>query len=128
MKKGIQVIIAFVMVLLCTNVRANPGEKSSEDFFIGKWKVMAYGLPQGDVEMLITFEEKDGKMGGNISTGEENDEAMAFTKVELEENSITAYYTAQGYDVYFILEKEDGNKVKGTMMDMFDMEGEKVKE
>ncbi|QIA09147.1 hypothetical protein [Draconibacterium halophilum] len=128
MKKKINTIVMVVMALVFIAIESNAQDQNSEQFFLGKWKIMSYGLPQGDAELLVTFEKKDGKLGGKISTGEENAEAMAFTKVELEENSITAYYTTQGYDVYFILEKEDGNKVKGTMMDMFDMEGEKVKE
>lgn len=128
MKKRIQTIIMVVMAFVFVTIQSNAQDQNFEQFYLGKWQLTAYGLPQGDIEMLVMFEKKDGKMCGKISTVDDNSEAIAFTKVELEGGSITAYYTAQGYDVYFVLEQEEGGKVKGSMMDMFDMEGEKVKE
>ena len=127
MKKGIKITFASLVLSLLFVTSLAAQEKAVEDFFVGKWKVMAYGLPQGDTEMMITFEKKDGKLGGNISTTDGSSEKMEFTKVELEDNSIKAYYTAQGYDVYFILEKKDNEKAEGSMMDMFDMKGTKIK-
>lgn len=126
MKKRINAIIMIVMVLVSVAFVSIAQDQNLEQFYLGKWKVTAFGLPQGDIEMLVTFEKKDGKLCGNISTTDDNAEAMTFTKVELDEGSITAYYTAQGYDVYFVLEQDEGGQVKGSMMDMFDMEGEKV--
>lgn len=126
MKKKINAIIMIVMALVFVAIESNAQDQNLEQFYLGKWKVTAFGLPQGDIEMLVTFEKKDGKMCGNISTVEDNADTMAFTKVELDKGSITAYYTAQGYDVYFVLEQDEGGQVKGSMMDMFDMEGEKI--
>ena len=128
MKKKINTIVMVVMALVFIAIESNAQDQNSEQSFLGKWKVLAYGLPQGDAEMIITFKMENDKLAGTIGTKETPEEKTEFSKVEIEGNSVTAYYTTQGYDVYFVLEKEDGNKVKGTLMDMFDMEGEKVKE
>lgn len=127
MKKGIKFICSTVVVLLLVAASSIAQEKAVEDFFVGKWKVMVYGLPQGDVEMVTTIENKDGKLGGSIYAIADSTQVTVFSKVELTEKSLTAYYTAQGYDVYFVLQKGDGEKVTGSMMDMFDMKGTKIK-
>jgi hypothetical protein len=55
-------------------------------------------------------------------------ETIKFTNVEEKENSVTVYFNASGYDVYMTLEKKDDNHVTGSMMDMFDVSGERVTE
>jgi hypothetical protein len=120
-------LLTSLLVLLFIAINTNAQDKTVEDFFVGKWKFMVYGLPQGDVEMVTTIENKDGKLGGSIYAIQDSTQVTVFSKVELKEKSLTAYYTAQGYDVYFVLEKGDGEKVTGSMMDMFDMKGTKIK-
>ncbi len=128
MKKVINVwtvsFIFFLGIVLASKVNAQ--DKVGEDFFLGKWKITAYGLPQGDTEMIFFLEKKEGKLEGNIGDGKPEN-AIKFSKVELKDKSVTVYYTAQGYDVYMTLEKVDENKVSGSMMDMFDLKGVKVK-
>lgn len=127
MKKVIGSIFATVVVFLLIVSSSRAQEKVDENFFLGKWKIMVYGLPQGDVEMVTTIENKDGKLGGSIYAIQDSTQVTVFSKVELKDKSLTAYYTAQGYEVYFVLEKGDGEKVTGSMMDMFDMKGTKLK-
>ncbi|MBN1185197.1 MAG: hypothetical protein JXB49_23125 [Bacteroidales bacterium] len=126
MKKEISIFLTSVFVLLFMTITVYAQSNNAEDFFIGKWKITAYGLPQGDIEMLVTFDKKEGNLSGNITTVQDTTQLIPFTKTELYGNSITAYYTAQGYDVYFTLEKGEGENVTGSMMEMFDIKGTKI--
>ena len=98
------------------------------DSFVGTWKVKAYGLPQGDTDLMIHFEKKEGKLSGGIIDPATNT-VNPFTKIELANNKVTAYFMApeQQMEVYLTLEKKDENNVKGSIMDMFDMDGTKAK-
>jgi|WetSurSiteA1Bulk_404760.scaffolds.fasta_scaffold30695_2 hypothetical protein len=127
MKKKISIFLTSVFVLLFMAITMYAQSNNAKDFFIGKWKTTAYGLPQGDIEMFVTFDKKEGNLGGNITTVQDTTQLIPFTKIELNENSITAYYTAQGYDVYFTLQKGEGENVTGYMMEMFEMKGTKIK-
>jgi hypothetical protein len=49
------------------------------------------------------------------------------SKVELTQNEGTFYFTTQGYDVYLTLTKKDDDHVTGSMMGMFDAEGDRIK-
>ncbi len=48
-------------------------------------------------------------------------------KVELNGNTATVYFSAQGYDVNLAMTKKDDDHVTGSLMGMFDAEGERVK-
>lgn len=58
------------------------------------------------------------------STGKE---IAKLDKVELGDSTITVYFTAQGYDVNLVLNKKDEDHVAGSLMGMFDAEGDRVK-
>jgi hypothetical protein len=123
MRKLRFVLIVFVLFLGSLVVNA----QSSGNFFVGKWKVLTVGTPNGDSKSMITLERKDGKLTGTMAS-EGASETIKFTNVEEKENSVTVYFSASGYDVYMVLEKKDDNHVKGSMMDMFDVSGERVAE
>lgn len=112
-----------ILVLFLLAVNANAQDANS--FFIGKWKVLTVGTPNGDSKSIVTLERKDGKLTGTMAS-EGAPEAIKFTNVEEKENSVTVYFSASGYDVYMTLEKKDDTHVKGSMMDMFDVSGERV--
>jgi len=117
---GLTLLVSFLFALT-SHAQAEEG-----DFFIGKWKLMGYGLPQGDTEMIFIIKKNDdGKLSGQVG---ETEEVIPFTKVETEVDKMTVYYDAQGFEVYTILEKVDQDSVKGTIMDMFDVDGKRVKE
>ena len=103
-------------------------QTTPEDYFVGTWKVKAFGLPQGDTELVIQFEKKDGKLTGGI-VDPATQKTNPFTKVETAQNKVTAYFIAQeqGMEVYLTLEKKDDTNVTGSIMDMFNMEGTKAK-
>jgi hypothetical protein len=123
MRKLSFVLTVFVLFLLAINANA----EDTTSYFVGKWKVLTVGTPNGDATSIITLERKDGKLVGTMN-GQGTTESIKFTNVEEKENSVTVYFTASGYDVYMVLEKKDENHVKGSMMDMFDVSGERVKE
>lgn len=100
--------------------------ENATDYFVGKWKVTVMGTPNGDAAMTVNLERVDGKLKGDISS-----EGMPITKIdriEEKDNSIRIYYSAQGYDIYINLDKKDDIHLAGTLMDMFDIKGERVVE
>lgn len=103
---------------------ASAQEKS---FFLGKWDVKVEGTPGGDSKMIINIANRDGKLSGSAIDPASNKELFAFTKVEEEANKVTVYFTSQGYDVYMYLEKKDQDNLSGSMMDMFDATGVRLK-
>lgn len=119
--------ITTAMLLFIALVTIN-AKASANNYFIGKWKVAITGTPNGDSVMNIEFKlDENGKLVGQ-SMDENNANPTKFTRVEATEKSITAYWVAQGYDVYLYLEKVDENKVEGSLMDMFDAKGTRVVE
>jgi hypothetical protein len=124
MKTTVNVLVAgLLMVFSALTVNA----QSPEDYFVGKWDIIVEGAPDGDMNMRVVVERKDGKLAGYISgIGEEN---VDFSQIDEKKNqSITAYFEANGYEVYLFLEKKDADSVEGSMMDMFDITGKRVKE
>jgi hypothetical protein len=124
--KKLSILFTFCILSILFVSTTLQAQSTPEDYFVGTWNVKAFGLPQGDTDMVIQIEKKDGKLGGGIvdaSTKEIN----PFTKVEVAANKLTAYFTAQGMEVYLTLEKKDDTNVTGSIMDMFNMEGSKGK-
>lgn len=120
-------VFSFLFLLFfTTNLQA---QNAPADYFAGTWNVKAFGLPDGDTEMTLLFEKKDGKLTGGILDPATKKVANPFTKVELVGNKVTAYFMApeQQMEVYLNLEKKDDTAVKGSIMDMFNMEGTKAK-
>jgi hypothetical protein len=99
---------------------------SVPDYFTGKWMMLVKGLPNGDTKMIVVLDKKDTTLTGKIqdSVGME---ISKFSKVELRENGVTVYFSAQGYDVYMTMNKKDEDHITGSMMDMFDAEGMRSK-
>lgn len=125
MKRATKLFVVIFIFLLSSNVNAQT--KTGANYFTGKWNVMVKGLPDGDTKMFVNLEKKDSTFGGHIndSTGKK---IADFSKVDMMDTTVTVYFTAQNYDVYLRLNKKDDDHVTGTMLDMFDAEGERVKE
>ncbi|MFI5155627.1 MAG: hypothetical protein ACHQEM_05555 [Chitinophagales bacterium] len=124
MKKSSLIFTAIMSLLLY--VSANAQSKPGADYFSGKWEILVKGTPNGDAKMLVILQKTDTSMSGAIqdSTGTE---LSKFSKVELKENQVTVYFSTQGYDVYLVMTKKDEDHVNGTMMDMFEANGERIK-
>lgn len=114
------------LFLLALSFGANAQTKTGADYFAGKWNVLVKALPQGDTKMVFTLEKKDASMTGAVqdSTGTE---IAKLDKIELADTTVTVYFTAQGYDVNLVMNKKGDDHVTGSLMGMFDAEGDRVK-
>lgn len=116
-----------IISLLTLSFCANAQTKTGADYFAGKWNVLVKSLPQGDTKMFFTLDKKDASLTGAVqdSTGKE---IAKLDKVELADTTVTVYFSAQGYDVNLVMNKKDDDHVTGSLMGMFDAEGDRVKE
>ena len=123
-----QIRFILTAMLLFVAFAANAQEnKEVGSFFVGTWNITVKGTPNGDSNMKVVFKRNaEGKITG--ATCDDQGKETPFTRLEVKNDKITAYWVAQGYDVYLYLEKVADNKVEGSMMDMFDAVGTKVKE
>ena len=123
MKKGSIVLLGILLTISSVAIQTR---SNSSDYFIGKWEVIFEGTPNGDATLTLTIDRKDGKLEGFFTDAEE-----AITKIDrIEENeeSITIYWFAQGYDIYLQLEKVDEDNIKGMLMGMFISKGKRLVE
>jgi hypothetical protein len=114
----------FFLVLSMT---AGAQSKAGADYFNGKWSVLLKGTPGGDAKMHFVLEKRNDSIVGIVqdSVGVE---IAKITKVELKDTEINLFFTTQGYDVNLLLTKKDEDHVTGSLMSMFDAEGERKKE
>jgi len=125
MKKVTFLLTALFALALSFNSFAQ--SKTGAAFFTGEWNVLLKGTPNGDAKMVFKLD----KSGDDMLTGVVNDstgtEISKMSKVELTDSTVTVYFTAQGYDVNILLTKKDEDHVTGSLMGMFDVEGERKK-
>jgi hypothetical protein len=123
MKNFKSILIGLFSLLFIVGAKAQTG---GSDYFAGKWSVLIKGLPNGDAKMFFVLEKKDTTMTGVVqdSTGTE---ISKIDKVELNANTATVYFSAQGYDVNLAMTKKDDDHITGSLMGMFDAEGERLK-
>ena len=124
MKKISLLLPGFFLLLLSFSGHAQT--KDSADYFVGQWIVFLKGLPAGDSKMFVNLEKKDTTLTGTILDSTKI-EVAKISKVEIKGNAATVYFTAQGYDVYLLMEKKDEDHVTGNMLNMFEAQGDRVK-
>lgn len=114
------------LVLLLLSFSANAQSKTGADYFAGKWHILMKGTPLGDLKRLYILEKKDNMLTGVVqdTTGQE---IAKFSKVELKNDQMTVYYSARGYDLNVTLAKKDEDHIAGTVNNMYDVEGERVR-
>ena len=123
--KKLRVFISAVFIfILSTGAKAQA--QTGAAYFTGKWNVLVKGTPNGDAKMTFVLDKKDSTLTGVVqdSTGKE---IAKIDKVELNGDKATVYFNAQGYDVNLEMNKKDEDHVTGSLMGMFDSEGERVK-
>jgi hypothetical protein len=118
--------VCAVFFLLILFIGANAQSKTGADYFKGKWNVLIKGTPGGDSKMFFVLENRNDSITG-IAQDSTGAEISKITNVELKDNEITLYFTAQGYDLNLLLKKKDDEHVTGNLIGMFDAEGERVK-
>ena len=113
-----------IFLLLSKNMIAQP--KPGADYFKGKWNVLIKGTPDGDTRMIVLLENKNDSMTGVI-LDTTSTVISKISKIQLTDTSATVYFTAQGYDVDLVMNKKDIDHITGSLMSMFEAEGERVK-
>jgi len=118
--------LLFAGLILLTSTISLKAQTSTVEYFAGSWTVLLKGTPNGDVRMIFKLDKMKDSLTGVVqdSTGVE---IAKISKIDQKENEITAYFTAQGYDVNLVLTKKDDDHVTGSLMGMFEAEGERIK-
>lgn len=116
-----------VVCLFVLSITADAQSKIGADYFDGKWSVLLKGVPGGDTKLIFVLEKKNDSITGIVqdTTGLE---ISKISKVELKDNEINLYFTAQSYDVNLLMTKKDDDHTTGSLMSMFDAEGERKKD
>jgi len=96
------------------------------DYFIGNWDVLIEGTPQGNVNVTLTLERVEGKLIGKFSQGE-SEQGMTISNIKEDENGITLFFFAEGYDLYLSLKEAEEDKLSGYLIDQFPVKGERIK-
>ena len=117
----------FVAVFLSIIAFGSKAQTSPASYFGGKWSVLIKGTPNGDAKMVFVLDNNSDSLSGIVqdSTGAEVSE---ISNIEQKENEITVYFNAQGYDVNVVLTKKDDDRATGSLMGMFDVEAERIKQ
>lgn len=119
------------MIILVFNVNngtVNAQDKNTgEKYFIGKWNVMVYGVPDGDTKMIINIEKKADKLAGNMADPAKSDPPVELANIEVADSTFKATFPAQGMDITLMLKIKDDKNITGNMMDMFEIKGTKEK-
>ena len=121
--KRIIILLPILSLLMFSSIKVNAQVKP--DFFVGKWGVLTKGTPQGDINMVLALERKEGKLEGsllNVITQEK----LALNKVEEKENTITCYFNTQGLNLFIFLEKKDDTHLTRDMVSMFETLAERI--
>lgn len=123
--KKLPLLFTLVIALFAANTAS--AQSATADYFAGKWKISIFGTPNGDVNMTFVMEKKEGKLTGTVRDTTDK-EISKITSIEESGKNITVAFNAQGYDVTVTLEPIDADKVKGSLMNMFDVKGARMKE
>jgi uncharacterized protein YvpB len=124
MKQANLLMIGVFFTLL--SVTAHAQSKTGADYFAGKWKILVKGTPDGDSKMVFVLSKGDTAFTGVVqdSTGAD---ISKISKIILKDTVIAVFFTAQGYDIDVILTKKSDDHVTGSLMSMFDVEGDRIK-
>ncbi|WP_026768673.1 hypothetical protein [Asinibacterium sp. OR53] len=124
MKKICTLFTGLFLLLLSFHAKAQSPQ--TNDYFVGKWNVDVKATPEGDKNLIVNLERKDGKLVGYY-TSKARPDTVQFSKVEEKEKSVTVYFTYNGNDVYIRLDKKDDDHTAGSTLDTYDTIGERIK-
>jgi hypothetical protein len=74
--------------------------------------------------MFFLLEQRNDSIAG-VAQDTTGAEISKLTDVTLKDNEINFYFTAQGYNVSLLLTRKDEDHVTGSLLNMFDAEGER---
>lgn len=128
MKKVTIVLSMIIMALMINNSTLKAQEKNTgEKYFIGKFNLMVYGLPDGDTKMVLNIAKKEDKLTGTISAPEQTDPPMELSNIAIADSTLDATFSAQGMDITLSFKIKDDKNITGNMLNMFDIKGTKEK-
>ena len=114
-------LFLMVSVFAKANVAPNPS------FYTGKWQFEFKGLPNGDGKLIFKLQNVEGNITGSLFTSD-GTEMTKISSSRFEGDDLELGFSAQGYDVTLTVKKVDDDHVKGSLMNMFEGEGVRVKE
>ncbi|OOQ57994.1 hypothetical protein [Mucilaginibacter pedocola] len=100
---------------------------SAQTGFPGKWDVLLKGTPQGDIHMMVTLKDSVSTLKGSYEDFASKANTP-FTKVEKKDDSVSLFFTAQGYDLTLVLKQADDDHLEGSLMSMFEATAVRVKQ
>ena len=123
--KNLSLLFAGLFFLLLS-ITVHAQTKTGAAYFEGKWSVLMKGLPDGNKKMVFILDKKDTALAGVVQDTA-GVQIAKIDRVELNGDKATVYFNTQGYDVNLEMNKKDDDHVTGSLMGMFDAEGERVK-
>ena len=128
MKKVLIIISMFLLAFIATTGSISAQDKNTgEKYFIGKWNVMVYGVPNGDTKMVLNIERKEDKLTGNMADTTGINPPVELENIVIADSTFKATFSAQGMDITLMLKIKEDKNITGNMMDMFDIKGTKEK-
>lgn len=125
MKNLSKVIVGMFLFLLSIGLQAQT--KTGFEYFKGKWNVVVKS-PNGDSKIVVCFEQNDNKVVGKITDAEGKD-LYKVTNTEIKEKQATVTFIgSQSPNVPLELNQKDNDHLTGSIMGMFDADGERMKE
>lgn len=115
-------VLLFGLLLFASNIT----NAETSDYFLGTWDVLIQDTPQGNVNATLTIERVEGKLIGKFSQGG-SEQGMKISNIKEDENGITLFFFAEGYDLYLNLKAAAEDKISGFLLDQFPVNGERVK-
>ncbi|PRY88625.1 hypothetical protein [Mongoliibacter ruber] len=118
--KKLYFLTAILFLFLFSGVMAMDNDK-----LIGTWEVTVQDTPQGTVNVHLTIEKEDGKMKAKFKQVGSDQETS--TTVSEQDNGITLYFFAEGYDLYMTVKPDGDDAVSGYLVDQFPVMGKRIK-
>jgi hypothetical protein len=126
MKKVSIFISAISLALFLATGTVSAQEKNAgEKYFLGKWNVMVFGLPDGDTKMVVNIEKKEDKLTGTLADPSKTDPPLELSDIVVADSTLNASFSAQGMDITLLLKIKDDKNITGNMLNMFEIKGSK---
>jgi hypothetical protein len=116
--------VSLLLVMMLLLIASNADAQQSGNYFVGKWELLILDAPDGDIKMTMSVDRKDEKLEATLQMSAE----IKITDIRETENSIKFSFFTSGYDIDLYIEKVDDDNVKGSVADMFDLKGQRIKD
>ena len=125
--RKVSIIISMIILAFVVNSSSLSAQtkNTGDKYFIGKWNLMVYGVPDGDTKMVMNIVKKDDKITGDLADPAKSDPPLELANIEVADSTFKATFPAQGMDISLMLKIKDDKNITGNMMDMFDIKGTK---